>query len=101
GGRPEVIPALRRLLGDPPELRDPAFESRDAAGNPELRAIMDRVALPWFRARPKLDVWLQTQAAGCISGPLNTMEDVFASPVYRERSFLLPQHTETLGDYEI
>ena len=52
-------------------------------------------SIPGFLERNKAEIWEQAQKSRVLSGPLNTMEDLHADPVFHERdAFAEVEHPE-------
>lgn len=89
-------PRLLEMLGNPESLRGPRFATPSALTEPELRDEVMTTTLAWAVGRTKRDAWLAAQKARVLSGPINTMADVFADPVLNERGvFATVEHPRT------
>jgi crotonobetainyl-CoA:carnitine CoA-transferase CaiB-like acyl-CoA transferase len=87
---------MLEMLGRPENLLDPKFARPGALTDPATRDELLGAILEWTVARGKRDAWLQAQAARVLSGPLNTLADVYADPVLNERGlFVEVKHPRT------
>ena len=94
GGR-RYFPRIAEILGDPEALRDPKWYAPDAQRDPELRAEFEEYFLAWSLQRGKHEAWRTAQEAHVLSGPLNTMEDVYNEPFLNEHgAFAEIEHPE-------
>ncbi len=89
------FPRVVKMLGKPDFLRDPKWTAPTAQSDPELIEEFNAYFLGWCLEHTKKELWEKAQAAGVISAPLNTMEDVLADPVFAERgAFASMEHKE-------
>jgi crotonobetainyl-CoA:carnitine CoA-transferase CaiB-like acyl-CoA transferase len=96
--RPAWWPRLCRALDRPDLIDDPWWQANimDMAHQPEMDAIL----YPWLLSHTKLEVMTKAQAQGIPAGALNTMEDVFEDPHFRERGFFDPIEHPLAGRFE-
>ena len=77
--------ALRALVGDPPELRRPEFDT--LAGRVAAHDEIDSAVSRWTRSHTKEEAFHALQKAGVPAGPVLDEEDAFADPHLQERGF--------------
>ena len=85
------------MLGEPDFLKDPKWNASTAQSDPNLVDEFNAYFLGWCLDHTKKDLWEIAQAAGVISAPLNTMEDVLADPVFAERGAFAGWNTKRQG----
>ncbi len=78
---------LKEMLGNPPDLDDPAWDEPHAYTNPELKAQFDVIFYTWLLERTKLEVWHAAGEAHVLCAPLYTTADLLADPHFRERGY--------------
>ena len=89
------FPRVVKMLGEPEFLKDPKWNAPTAQSDPKLVEEFNAYFLGWCLEHTKKELWEIAQAAGVISAPLNTMEDVLADPVFSERgAFARLEHQE-------
>lgn len=79
------LPRVVQALGNPSELLDPKWYGPDAQADPELKSEFETHFLPWTLERTKAEAWRAAQAAGVLTGPLNTMEDLANDQHFNDR----------------
>lgn len=84
-GSGRMWPRALEMLGRPENLLDPRFLDPTALAQPALRDEFVATVLTWSVERSKQEVWRAAQAARVMSGPINTIADVFADPTLRAR----------------
>lgn len=66
-----------QMLGKPELLKDPRFATPDARSLPEnVSAFDEEYMLPWLMERTMEQAWAESQAAGVLSGPVFTIQDI-------------------------
>jgi len=94
GGNIRYWDKFVKAVGEPEIFNDPKwmefFSSGSRVDNPEAEALkmeFDAWFFPWVLDRTKAELWPLFQKHGLISGPSNTIEDVFHAPNLKERNF--------------
>ncbi len=85
GGGGQHWPRVLEMLGRPENLLSERFTNPNPADAAELRDEFVATVLEWSVGRSKREAWSLAQAARVLSGPLNTIADMYADPVLRER----------------
>jgi len=80
-------PRIPRMLGMPELLHDPRFATGEGQSSAESREAFSAIFLPWLMQRTKKECVQAGQAAGCLCGPVSTMEDLIGDPHWRAREF--------------
>ena len=82
-------PRIVQMIGDP-EVANPPWSTPEAQADEKLKEEFEsRWWFPWVLSRTKLECWRDAQAAGVLSAPLNTTEDLMKDPHLKERKFFV------------
>ena len=73
------------MLDHPEELSGDEWLTPEAQADEDMQGLFDAVFYPWLLERDKAEIWERAQRSRVLSGPLNTMEDLHADPVFRRR----------------
>ncbi len=84
GGR-NYFDRVVAMMGAPEPLLDERWHTPEAQYNPEFEDEFNAYFIPWCLERTKQEVWETAQAAGVLSAPINTTEDLVADANFRAR----------------
>ena len=77
---------IAKMLGRPDLPEDPRFATREAQRQPEnAEAFDNEFLLPWLKKRSSRQAWADAQAAGVLSGPVLTLDQVLEDEHFRGR----------------
>src|SRR5690606_1853535 len=93
-------PNLCRMIGHPELLQDPRFKVEGALFNLDYKEEIDTYVFEWLLERTKQQVMEESQAAGYAGAAINTMEDLFRDPHFRERGFFVEVEHPVVGTLE-
>ena len=83
------------MLDYPAELAGDEWLTPEAQADEDMQGLFDAVFYPWLMERTKAEIWERAQQSRVLSGPLNTMEDLQADPIFHERdAFAESEHPE-------
>ncbi len=94
---PQKWGRLLAVLGNPAEISEERWREPLARMSLEFLDIFTAAWLPWLLERTRREAWDALQAEGILSGPLNTVADLAADPVFRERGFWAEVEHAALG----
>ncbi len=80
-----MFPRLLKMMGDPEELKDPAFLEPGGFSNPDLEGLFEAMLLPWAMELTRDEIVKLGEKAGLICAAVNTMEDVSKDPHFNVR----------------
>ncbi|MFD4605731.1 CaiB/BaiF CoA transferase family protein [Streptomyces sp. NPDC058464] len=91
-----VFERLTRAMERPELATDPRFATHGARGRHQ--AEIDALVEAWSSGLDRAAILELLDAAGVPAGPVHTVADVFADPLFTEREMLLPVEDEELGE---
>ena len=74
-----------RMLGSPEGLLEEKWYTAEAQSDPDLKTEFDGYFYPWVLSKTKHEVWEAAQAFRVLSGPLNSIDDLFRDRNFRDR----------------
>jgi crotonobetainyl-CoA:carnitine CoA-transferase CaiB-like acyl-CoA transferase len=83
----QVWPRIARMIGRPDMADDPLLTSVRSMVDPAAREKVMPIWLPWCMEHTKKEVIEAGQRERNMCGPINTMEEVFNDPHWKERKF--------------
>jgi crotonobetainyl-CoA:carnitine CoA-transferase CaiB-like acyl-CoA transferase len=86
---------LAAAMGRPELGDDPRFADFEARGRHE--DLLDELISAWAAERTAAELDALLDSAGVVSAPVNTVEDVFADPWFRERGLIVEVEDEAHG----
>ena len=94
-GGGNYFPRVLEMLDYPGEISGEEWLTPESQADEDMRGLFEVVFYPWLLERNKAEIWEQAQKSRVLSGPLNTMEDLHADPVFQERdAFAEVEHPE-------
>ncbi len=94
-GGGNYFPRVLDMLGYPDELSGEEWLTPEAQADQDMQGLFDAVFYPWLMDRTKSEIWERAQKSRVLSGPLNTMEDLHADPIFHQRgAFAEAEHPE-------
>ncbi|MDO8750809.1 MAG: CoA transferase [Dehalococcoidia bacterium] len=85
------------MLGNPPELMDPKWYTREAPQDPELEEEFDGILLGWCMEHTKQEIFELGQKAGVIVAPMNTIDEAFKDPQFNDRGIFTEVEHPVMG----
>lgn len=87
---------LCKTIGRPDLLEDPRFEThRDRGHN---MAILDEIIGGWAAERDAEEIDRIMAEAGVVSGPVNSIAEIFEDPHFKEREMIIHMEDPELGE---
>ncbi|MBI2171170.1 MAG: CoA transferase [Chloroflexi bacterium] len=78
-----------KMMGDPPELRDPKFYDPETQGDPLVREEYEAYFLSWLMNHTKQEIFELGQASGNVCAPMKTIDEVFEDPQVKVRDLFV------------
>jgi len=75
-----------KMMGDPPELRDPKFIDPEAQADPLVREEYEAYFLSWLMQHNKKEIFDMGQKTGNVCAPMYTVDEVLADPQIKLRN---------------
>lgn len=94
-GGGNYFPRVLDMLDYPEELSGEEWLTPEAQADEDMQGLFDAALYPWLMERNKAEIWERAQKSRVLSGPLNTMEDLHADPIFHQRgAFAEAEHPE-------
>lgn len=87
---------LCEVMGVPELAQDPRFRTHVDRGRNQ--DVLDEMIGAWAASQDPVAIVDTLTAAGVVSGPINTVEEVVQDPQLLERGMLVPHHDDRIGE---